>query len=49
MHAGTHTGLFVEKVNATTVLVKLTTKNPGLVNVVFVIRDGLAVENPFLT
>jgi hypothetical protein len=48
MHAGTHTGLIVEKVNATTVLVKLTTKNPGLVNVVFVIRDCLAVENPFL-
>ena len=49
MHAQTHTGLAIESPNPTTVLVKLTTRNPGLVNVVFVIRDGLAVENPFLT
>ena len=48
MHAGTHTGLSIEKANDTTVLVKLTTKNPGLVNVVFVIRDCLPIENPFL-
>ena len=47
-HAGTHTGVSVEKVGETTLLVKLTTRHRGLVNVVFVVRDGLALNNPFL-
>jgi hypothetical protein len=47
MQSGTHVGLEVEKIS-TGVIVKMTTKHRGLVNVAFVIRDGLALENPFL-
>jgi len=47
MQATTHMGLIVEKGEGV-VLVKLTTRHRGLVNIVFVIRDGLAVVNPFL-
>jgi hypothetical protein len=47
MQTTTHMGLVVEKEEGI-VLVKLTTRHRGLVNVVFVIRDGLAVVNPFL-
>ena len=47
MQATTHTGLDVEKAGDV-VLVKLTTRHRGLVNVVFVIRDGLALQIPFL-
>ena len=47
MQTTTHMGLVVEKEEGV-VLVKLTTRHRGLVNVVFVIRDGLAVVNPFL-
>jgi hypothetical protein len=49
MHAETHTGFAVERlVEKNVVLIRLTTRHRGLINVVFVIRDGLAVENPFL-
>lgn len=48
MQAQTHTGLVVETPNPTTVLVKLTTRHRGLVNVVFVLRDGLPLTDPFL-
>jgi hypothetical protein len=46
--AGTHTGLVVEALGPDTVLVKLTTRHRGLVNVVFVIRDGMSLGDPFL-
>ena len=48
MQAGTHTGLVIEKVGTDTILVRLTTRHRGLVNMVFVIRDGLPLTNPFL-
>lgn len=48
MQADTHTGLIVEPVDSTTVLVRLTTRHRGLVNVLFVIRDGLPIVNPYL-
>jgi len=47
MQAATHTGLSVEK-SAEAILVKLTTRHRGLVNIVFVIRDSLPVTDPFL-
>lgn len=47
MQSGTHIGLDIEKIGAG-VIVKMTTRHRGLVNVAFVIRDGLALENPFL-
>jgi hypothetical protein len=47
MQSGTHVGLEVEKIS-TGVIVKMTTRHRGLVNVAFVIRDGLALGNPFL-
>jgi hypothetical protein len=43
----THTGVVVER-DGGVVLVKLTTRHRGLVNVVFVIRSGEGVGNPFL-
>jgi hypothetical protein len=46
MAAATHTGLDVETVGET-VLVKLTTRHRGLINVVFVIRDA-PLASPFL-
>jgi len=48
MQATTHTGLVVEKGGADALFVKLTTRHRGLINIVFVIRDGLALANPFL-
>jgi hypothetical protein len=48
MQSQTHTGLTVETPNPTTVLVKLTTRHRGLMNVVFVLRDGLSLVDPFL-
>ena len=47
MQAATHTGLSVDK-SGDTVLMKLTTRHRGLVNIVFVIRDSLPVMDPFL-
>ena len=47
MQVNTHMGLIVEKKEGA-VLVKLTTRHRGLVNVVFVIRDGLTITDPFL-
>jgi hypothetical protein len=43
----THTDLHIDTVGST-VLVKLTTRHRGFMNMVFVFRDGPAVENPFL-
>ena len=48
MQAATHTGLDVEKIDRSTVLIKLTTKHRGLVNVAFLIRDNIPLDNPFL-
>ena len=47
MHTNTHVSLTVEPVPSA-LLVKLTTRHRGLMNVVFVIRDGLPLVNPFL-
>jgi hypothetical protein len=47
MQAETHTGLHIDKVDDT-VLVKLVTRHRGLVNIVFVIRDGLSLTSPFV-
>jgi hypothetical protein len=47
MRTDTHIGLEVEA-GKDTLLVKLTTRHRGLLNIVFVIRDGLPIENPFL-
>ena len=47
MQSSTHIGLEVEK-SGNAVIIKMTTRHRGLVNVAFVIRDGLALENPFL-
>jgi len=48
MQANTHTGLVVEKIGESAVLIKLTTKHRGLVNIAFLIRDNIALEHPFL-
>jgi hypothetical protein len=48
MRADTHIGLEVET-GKDMLLVKLITRHRGLLNIVFVIRDGLSIENPFLT
>jgi hypothetical protein len=48
MQADTHTGLHVDTATSNTVVVRLATRHRGLVNVVFVIRDTLAIVNPFL-
>jgi len=48
MQAPTHMGIEVERVGDKTVIVKMTTRHRGLINVCFVIRDGLPLENPFL-
>ena len=48
MQAATHTGLEVEK-SEESILVKLTTRHRGLINIVFVIRDVLCLRNPFLS
>ena len=46
--ASTHIGLDVEKVSDKTLIVKMTTRHRGLVNIVFVIRDQTPLETPFL-
>ena len=46
--ASTHIGLDIEKVGDKTVIVKMTTRHRGLVNIVFVIRDQGSLETPFL-
>lgn len=48
LSARTHTDLQVEREGTSTIIVRLTTKHRGLVNIVFVVRDGLALSNPFL-
>jgi hypothetical protein len=52
MSTGTHATLDVQSqslgVETNVVLVKLVTRNRGLLNVVFVIRDQVGIENPFL-
>jgi hypothetical protein len=48
MRTDTHIGLDVD-ISKDLLLVKLTTRHRGLLNIVFVIRDGLSIENPFLT
>ena len=47
--AATHTGIEIEKIGENTILVKLTTRHRGLINVVFVVRDAIALNHPFLT
>lgn len=47
LHANTHIDLSVEQGDP--LIVRLTTRHRGLVNIVFVIRDGLAIKNPMLT
>lgn len=47
MSATTHTGMTVTTASGA-VIVKLTTRHRGLVNIVFVIRDSGAIVNPFL-
>jgi hypothetical protein len=49
MRTDTHVELEMEEVTKDLLLVKLTTRHRGLINIVFVIRDGLSIENPFLT
>ena len=49
MRADTHVGLEVEGVTKDLLLVKLTTRHLGLLNIVFVIRDGLPIVVPVLT
>ena len=45
MHANTHVDLSVDVGSPLTI--RLTTRHRGLINVVFVIRDGLTLKNPF--
>jgi len=47
MQANTHTGLTVEKAD-NYVLVKLTTRHRGLINIVFLIRSRSPITEPFL-
>jgi hypothetical protein len=44
----THVGLEIEKVGNDSIIVKMTTRHRGLVNIAFVIRDGLPLEHPML-
>jgi hypothetical protein len=46
-HTDTHTSLTVEKEDGA-ILIFLRTKNRGLINLVFVIRDTPSLKNPFL-
>jgi hypothetical protein len=48
LSAQSHTGLRVEKYTGPTVVVRLTTRHMGLLNVAFVIQNGLPLENPVL-
>jgi len=47
MRADTHIGIAVEAFKDV-LLIKLTTRHRGLINIVFVVRDGLPLENSFL-
>jgi hypothetical protein len=44
---GTHTDLTVDSSEGS-VLIKLTTRHRGFMNIVFVVRDGTPLTNPFL-
>jgi len=46
--AATHIGLDVETSGDKTVIVKMTTRHRGLINIVFVVRDKAPLETPFL-
>ena len=46
MHTNTHVDLSVEP--GSPLIVRLTTRHRGLINVLFVIRDGLGLKNPCL-
>jgi hypothetical protein len=49
MYPATHTDIVTSiEDGGKVVLVKLTTRHPAFLNLVFVIRDGVGVENPFL-
>jgi hypothetical protein len=47
-HAATHTRLEIEAVGSNTVLVKVLTRNRGLINVVFVVRSEPQMAHPLL-
>ena len=42
-HAATHTGLEFQRAGEDTVIITLVTRNRGLIPVMFVVRDGLAL------
>jgi hypothetical protein len=46
MHTHTHVDLSVEP--GSPMIVRLITRHRGLINMLFVIRDGLALKNPYL-
>lgn len=46
MHTHTHVDLTVEM--GSPLIVRLTTRHRGLINVLFIIRDGLPLKNPCL-
>lgn len=48
MQASTHMGLDIESVGDATVIVKMTTRHRGLINVCFVIHDGIPLKHPIL-
>lgn len=48
LSAQTHTGLRVERFTGPTIVVRLSTRHQGLLNVVFVIQPGLPLEDPVL-
>jgi hypothetical protein len=49
MHQHTHSGLLVETDTSTpAVIVRLTTRHRGLINLVFVVRPVQSISNPFL-
>lgn len=48
MSADTHNGMELTRPDEMTVVVRLTTRNRGLINVIFVVRDGLALGAPIL-
>jgi len=49
MSADTHTGITVTKPDEATVIIHLVTRNRGLINIVFVVRDCLPLAAPALT
>ena len=48
MSATTHNQITSRKPDEGTVIFQLTTRNRGLINIVFVVRDGLALPDPVL-